>query len=141
MKRSIHIALWEWIVQCASITKLFFNFSGTEDSDTAIATAGDTLLEEYIDGGQRRRYSFELIRYLPATFEPNDPGNIEMLEDVEAIIAWVREQADAGNLPVFPDGCTAEEIVVLDEYAGYAAAQDENMAKYMIPFAIDYRKD
>ena len=140
MNTSIHNALWEWFAQCAAITKLFFNFSGTEDEATVISTAGDIALETYIDGSQRRRYSFELIRYLPATFEPNDPGNIAMLEDVEAIIAWVHEQAVSGNLPAFPEGYAAEEISVLDEYAGFAVAQDGSMAKYMIPFAIDYMK-
>lgn len=140
MISSIHQALWEWFAQCAAITKLFFNFSGTDDSDTVISTSGDVVLTNYLDGSQKRRYSFELIRYLPATFEANDTGNIEMLEDVEAITEWVQQQAAAGNLPVFPDGYSAEEISVLDEYAGFAAGQDGNMAKYMIPFAIDYMK-
>lgn len=140
MTKGIHLALWKWFAQCASITKLFFNFSGTADEDTVIATSGDIALETYIDGGQRRRYSFELIRYLPATFEANDPGNIEMLEDVETIIEWTRQQITAGNLPILPEGCTAEDISVLDAYDGYAAWQDENTAKYMIPFALDYQK-
>lgn len=140
MNKSIHIALWDWFAQCASITKLFFNFSGAADTDTVISTSGDIALETYIDGSARRRYSFELIRYLPATFEANDTGNIEMLEDVEKIAEWVHAQADAGRLPALPDSCTAESITVLDEYAGYASAQDGSMAKYMIPFALDYMK-
>lgn len=140
MNKSIHIALWDWFAQCAAITKLFFNFSGAKDSDTVISTSGDIALESFIDGSERRRYSFELIRYLPATFKANDPGNIDMLEDVEAIVEWARTQAANGKLPAFPEGCTAEELIVLDEYAGYADAQDGNMAKYMIPFAIDYVK-
>lgn len=140
MNTSIHLALWEWFAQCASITKLFFNFSSTEDTATVIATAGDVVLETYIDGSQRRRYSFELVRYLPATFEANDPGNIEMLEDVEAITEWVQDQGLAGNLPILPEGYIAEAINVLDEYAGFVAGQDGNTAKYMIPFAIDYQK-
>ena len=140
MKTSIHLALWEWFAQCASITKLFFNFGSTEDAATVIATAGDVVLETYIDGSQRRRYSFELIRFLPASFEANDTSNIEMLEDIEVISNWVQDQAAAGNLPVLPDGYSAEDINVLDEYAGYVAGQDGDMAKYMIPFAIDYQK-
>ena len=137
---SIHDALWEWFLQCAKITKLYFNFSGTDDGDTAIATSGDTLIAEYIDGSQRRQYAFDLVRYLPFTDAENDAGNVAMLEDVEAISHWVEEQNDAGNLPEFPNSCTAESVRVLDEYAGYVAAQDESRAKYMIPFAIDYIK-
>lgn len=137
---SIHDALWEWFLQCAKITKLYFNFSGTDDGDTAIATSGDTLIAEYIDGSQRRQYAFDLVRFLPFTEVENDAGNVAMMEDVDAIIQWAEEQNAAGNLPELPDGYTAESVRVLNEYAGYVAAQDESRAKYMIPFAIDYIK-
>lgn len=137
---SIHAALWDWFAGCASITRLFFNFSGTDDGDTVIATSGDMLLEDYISGMQRRRYAFDLIRYLPATFTENDPGNVDMMEDIDSIVQWVQQQNDAGNLPQFPDGCAAESIEVLDDRTGYVAATDQNRAKYMIPFAIEYMK-
>lgn len=140
MTNSIHSALWEWFAGCSVITKLFFNFSGTEDGDTAITPAGEMVLDDYIDGSQRRRYAFELIRYLPATFKSNDPGNVEMMEDVERISKWVEQQNAAGNFPAFPSGCQVENVYVLEESAGYAAATDQNTAKYMIPFAIDYMK-
>lgn len=138
---SIHDALWEWFLQCAKITKLYFNFSGTDDGDTVIATSGDALLQEYIDGSQRRRYTFELIRYLPFTEAANDTGNVAMLEDVETIISWVGQQNDAGNCPALPNGCTADRVYVLDTYTGAVSAQGDSCAKYMIPLGIDYIKE
>lgn len=140
MTESIHAALWEWFLQCSAITKLFFNFSTAKDADTVITTAGDSVLEEYIDGSKRRRYAFELSRFCPISFAKNDPGNVDMLEDAQAISRWVEEQNAAGNLPQLPHNCTAEEVVLLDEYAGYVTAQNENTARYMIPFALDYTK-
>lgn len=137
---SIHAALWEWFLQCSAITKLFFNFSTAKNADTVITTAGDSVLEEYIDGSQRRRYAFELSRFCPISFTKNDPGNVDMLEDAQAIAAWVEQQNDAGNLPALPNGCIVESVVLLDEYAGYVTAQNENTARYMIPFALDYTK-
>ena len=137
---SIHAALWEWFLQCSAITKLFFNFSTAKNADTVITTAGDSVLEEYIDGSQRRRYAFELSRFCPISFTKNDPGNVDMLEDAQAISAWVEQQNDAGNLPALPNGCIVESVVLLDEYAGYVTAQNENTARYMIPFALDYTK-
>ena len=80
------------------------------------------------------------MRFLPFTEIENDSGNVAMMEDVDAIIQWVEEQNAAGNLPEFPNSCAAESVRVLNEYAGYVAAQDESCAKYMIPFAIDYIK-
>lgn len=140
MTDSIHAALWEWFGQCSAITKLFFNFSTAKDSDTVITTAGDTLLDDFIDGSQRRRYAFELSRFCPITFAQNDPGNVDMLEDAQAIAQWVEAQNDAGNLPELPGSYIAENIVLLDEYSGYATASDGNIAKYMIPLALDYIK-
>ena len=137
---SIHAALWEWFLQCSAITKLFFNFSTAKNADTVITTAGDSVLEEYIDGSQRRRYAFELSRFCPISFTKNDPGNVDMLEDAQAIAAWVEQQNDAGNLPALPNDCIVESVVLLDEYAGYVTAQNENTARYMIPFALDYTK-
>lgn len=137
---SIHAALWEWFLQCSAITKLFFNFSTSTNADTVITTAGDSVLEEYIDGSQRRRYAFELSRFCPISFTKNDPGNVDMLEDAQAIAAWVEQQNDAGNLPALPNGCIVESVVLLDEYAGYVTAQNENTARYMLPFALDYTK-
>lgn len=141
MTNSIHFALWEWFLQCKAITKLFFNFSTAKDEDTVITTAGDSVIDEYIDGSQKRRYAFELCRFCPVTFLKNDPGNVDMLEDAQAIAQWVEEQNERGNLPTLPRGYTAESVVVLDEYSGYVAANDENTAKYMIPFALDYHKE
>ena len=80
------------------------------------------------------------MRFLPFTEIENDSGNVAMMEDVDAIINWAETQNAAGNLPELPDGYTAESVRVLNEYAGYVAAQDESCAKYMIPFAIDYIK-
>ena len=140
MATSTHDALWRWFMECKDISKLYFNFSGAADGDTAITTSGDTLLEEYIDGSQRRRYAFELVRYLPFTEIENDAGNVAMLEDVETIAHWVEKQNDSGNFPEFPNSCRVERVQLLDEYAGYVSAQDELRAKYMMPFAIDYIK-
>ena len=86
MTKSIPAALWEWVAGCAEIARLFFNFGGDGDGDTVIAPSGDTLLDDYIDGSQRRRYAFELYRTLPLTTDPNDDGNVRMLEDVESVL-------------------------------------------------------
>ena len=140
MINSIHGAVWEWISQCGSATKLFFNFGAIENAGTTISTAGDTLLDDYIDGSQRRRYAFEIYQTHPYTTNQGDDGNIDVLEDVEAIAKWVEEQCEAGNLPRLPERMIPETVVMLDEYAGYVTALNENTARYMIPFALDYIK-
>lgn len=141
MNKSIPSALWEWFAGCAQIARLFFNFGGDGSGDTVIAPSSDTLLEDYIDGSQRRQYAFELYRTLPLTTGPNDDGNVRMLEDVESVLQWVHEQNDDGNFPEFPSGCTVDSISVLEDMNGYVSMVDQSTARYMIPMAITYTKE
>ncbi len=141
MIKSIPAGLWEWFKECANITRLFFNFSDSQDGATAISPAGDTVQDEYINGSQRRQYTFELIRFLPISTEPNDSSNVEMMEDIENIVDWVNAQDAQGKYPELPEGMSAEKIEVLDTQTGYIALQDQNIAKYMIPFAMTYIKE
>lgn len=137
---SIPAGLWEWFFDCAKITRLFFNFSDGTNDATAIAPAGDTILDDYIDGSQRRQYAFELIRFVPVSTEANDTSNIEMLEEVENIREWVENQNNAGSLPQMPEGRYAESIEVPETQTGYVAMVDQNTAKYMIPFILTYTR-
>lgn len=141
MNKSIPSALWEWFAGCAQIARLFFNFGGDGSGDTVIAPSSDTLLEDYIDGSQSRQYAFELYRTLPLTTDPNDDGNVRMLEDVESVLQWVHEQNDDGNFPEFPSGCTVDSISVLEDMNGYVSMVDQSTARYMIPMAITYTKE
>mgnify|MGYP004732140501 FL=1 len=136
--KSRHDAVRDWLLQCPSIPKLGFNFAEAADEATYIVPA-DTLLRSYIDGAQERTYAFQLVRFLPIDFETAD--NIDMQEEMDALADWVSEQNDAGNLPVFPKGCIVQEVEVLDTEAPYATPVDENLAKYMIPFAVNYLKE
>ena len=140
MNSSIHAAVLEWFEQCSSITKLFFNFGTVENASTMISTAGDTLLDDYIDGSQRRRYAFEVYQTHPYTINQGDNGNVDILEDVETVAKWVEEQCRTGNLPKLPGRMIPETVVMLDEYAGYVTALNENTARYMVPFALEYLK-
>ena len=118
--KSRHDAVRDWLLQCPSIPKLGFNFAEAADEATYIVPT-DTLLRSYID--------FETA------------SNIDMQEEMDALAEWVSEQNDAGNLPVFPKGCIVQEVEVLDTEAPYATPVDENLAKYMIPFAVNYLKE
>ena len=138
--KTIHGAVWDWMQTCSKIKHMFFNFVTVGDGNAAIQPT-DTLVEEYIDGTQLRRYAVELIIFEPATFEADDTGNIDMLSDVDEIAEWIKSRADAEDFPDFPDGCTITEITVLETNAGYALAHDGSRAKYMLPFAIDYIKE
>ena len=138
---SIPAGLWEWFKSCEQITRLFFNFSDDQNESTAISPSGDTLLEDYIDGSQRRQYAFEVVRFLPATEEANDPGNVEMIEDVESLVEWVRAKDAAGEFPELPTGCFADGVQTLETSTGYVAMQSEGKTKYMLPFALTYIKE
>lgn len=139
MATSKHDAVRDWLLTCPSLTKLGFLF-GKAEIGGAIIIPSDTQLSAYINGSEQRQYAFELAIYLPASYMAGD-GNIQQQEIVDGVAEWVSAQNSAGNLPAFPTGCQPIEARVLESEAPYIAAQDENVAKYVIPFAIDYYKE
>ena len=138
--KSIHRAIWEWMHECPSAGQLFFNFGDIKSGSTLMQPT-DTLIEEYIEGQQLRRYAVELIRFRPITFDANDTGNIDMLEQIDDIIAWLQEQEAEENYPELPEGMRVAAVRVLETEAGYAIANDGIIAKYMLPFTIEYFRD
>ena len=144
MADSKHAAVWDWLKTCPAIVDMFFNFSQSANGDTVLAplTAySDTPVASYTSGASERWYDFALVRFDAVSFEPNDTQNIEVLVDVEAIAAWIEEQAAAGNFPAFPAKHTIQSIAALPSNPGYVAARDETGAKYMLQFRIEYIKE
>lgn len=139
MEINKHQAVWDWLQTCPYIKDLFFNFSQSDPEDTALIPS-EMVLARYLDGSSLRRYDCALTRIERLSFEPNDTANIDSVVDFEKIIAWLEEQNDLGNFPVFPDGETPTEITVSPNESGFAVAQDENVAKYMLQFQIEYLK-
>lgn len=140
MADSKHNAVWEWLMECPMIRKMFFNFSKSDLEDTVLIPS-DSIVEKYIDGSTLRHYDVELVRFMPVSFDANDAANITALMDVEALAEWVEQQNEARNFPEFPPGETVQEITAMPSESGYVAAQDGSRAKYMIPFQIEYVKE
>ncbi len=140
MATNKHDAVMAWLRTCPHIADLFFAFSHSDDGDTQLIPA-ESVIAEYIDGSTLRRYDCALTRFAACSFEPNDGANIEELMDFDRISEWIEAQYEAGNLPEFPAGETVQEISVLPNASGYFVAQDEDSAKLMIQFQIDYLKE
>ena len=139
MRPSKHDAVRQWLLECPSLPKLGFLF-GRAEAGGAVIVPRDTLVSSYIDGSEERRYAFDLAIYCDASYLFGD-GNISQQELVDGVAEWVSQQVVDGNLPQFPDGCEVNDARVLETEAPYIAAQDENVAKYIVPFAIDYYQE
>lgn len=140
MTKSKHRAVWDWLLTCERVTKLFFSF-GQESNAATVIVPTDTMIEEYLSGKQEREYAVQLTRFLPVSFNPNDLSNIEMLEDIDAIADWIDARAKAGEYPEFPEGMTITEISTYRSMTGYEIAQNGMYARYILPFTISYIKE
>lgn len=138
-----HNAVWEWLMKCPEIKDMFFNFGRAENGNTVLVPETayhDTWKDDKptISGEGIRYYDFAIIQFKAAVTEPNNRENIEILLDIEKIAAWVDEQEEKGNYPVFPDGETVLEVKPLEAPSGYVAGQDKDGAKYMLQVRIEY---
>lgn len=67
----------------------------------------DTLIEEYVDGTEIRKYVCQInIRRFAAL----DADRLKNTEFLERLQRWFAKQTDEENLPEMPEGCTPEEI-------------------------------
>lgn len=140
MADSKHNAVWDWLITCPHIANLFFIFSQTDDGDVSMIPS-ESVIEEYINGASLRTYDVAVTGASKCTFEPNEIQTITSLTDFEKLAAWVEEQNESRNYPLFPDGSTVMDVRVLPNEGGFAVAQDETGCKFMLQFQIEYVKE
>ena len=131
--------MWDWLRTCPSVKKLSFNY-GTEGSHSMILRPTRTVEADYAGGEKLYNYTVELVVYKPLTFDPNDSGNIDMLESVDEISDWLQEQIENENYPILPEGYIFSDFSIYENQTEFAIAQDGMFAKYVVPFTIQYLK-
>lgn len=151
-------AVIDFLMGCDTIANnpLFFNFLNAKDNSKQIITEGnETLLnKKFIDGSVLKRYTFTIIdfrsvTYLPIPKTPQTTTttevpvneNVEELLDVQGIMDWINQQADAQNYPDFGNYCTIEDMRTTSENPnlnGIDTQVSPALAKYSISIQIDY---
>jgi len=151
-------AVIDFLMGCQTIADnpLFFNFLDAKDNSKQIITqANDTLLNKtYLDGSVLKRYTFTIIdfrsiTYLPIPKSPTTTTtteipvneNVEELLDVQGIMDWINEQADARSYPDFGNNCIIESMRTTSENPnlnGIDTQVSPALAKYSISIQIDY---
>ena len=144
-------AVIDFLVTCPQIAnnKLFFNFINGKDNDKQIITISNDRRTniKYVDGGIGKRYSFAIIDFRSVTYQavvkttghPNE--NVEEMLDVQGILDWINEQADARNFPNFGEDCFIDAMTTSTDTPNLNGV-DTNIspaiAKYSISIFIDY---
>lgn len=128
---------------------LFFNFiSAKDDNKQILTTANDKLMNtSYIDGSVLKQYTFTIIDFKSVTYQAivKQTGfkneNVEEYLDVQGIIDWITEQADAQNYPDFGDDCIIESMEAQTENPtlnGVDTTTTPALAKYSVSVKVQY---
>lgn len=144
-------AVIDFLITCPTIQSnpLYFNFLNAKDNSKQIITQSNEkiLNEPYIDGSVLKRYNFTLIDFRSVTYEPIPKAsgysseNVEELLDVQGIIDWITEQADARIYPNFGQDCIIEDMKTTTENPnlnGVDTSVTPALAKYSMTIQIDY---
>lgn len=144
-------AVIDFLLTCPQLSQnpVFFNYINAKDDNKQIITLSNdiSLNETYIDGGVLKRYSFTLIDFKSITdmaipkAEGYTSENVEDMLDVQTIIDWVTEQADARNYPDFGDDYIIDSMRVLTDNPnlnGIDTTATPALAKYSFTVQIDY---
>lgn len=159
-------AVLNFLFQCPQIrdNPLFFNFINAKDGNKQIVTMGNeaNIHRPYIDGSVLKRYTFTLVDFRSATYQPipkvaetttttttssdTPPApiqneNVEEFIDVQGILDWVEQQADNRQFPNFGQNCVIDSMHVLTDNPvlnGVDTQIKPALAKYSFSIRIDY---
>lgn len=144
-------AVIDFLMTCPKIAnnKLFFNFINGKDNDKQFVTVANdkSVNRPYIDGSVLKRYTFTIIDYRSVAYQalvvgggyPNE--NVEEMFDVQSIMDWIEEQADAQNFPDFGSECIIDSMRTLADTPrlnGVDTNVTPVLAKYSMSIQIDY---
>lgn len=144
-------AVIEYLIQCPTIlnSPLYFNFINAEDNTNQIVTQSNERYasRRYIDGSVMKVYSFTIILHksaadiavVKAEGYPNE--NVSDMEDIQALIDWIREQQDLKNFPNFGADCLVEDIYTTTDNPNFNGIDDQvspPLAIYSVTIEIQY---
>lgn len=144
-------AVIDFLITCPAIrdNPLYFNFLNAKDGNKQFITSGNDKLmnKTYIDGSVSRRFTFTIIDYRSVAYQAvvKQAGyvnqNVEEILDVQGIIDWVNDQADARNYPNFGDDYEIDDMRPLTDNPnlnGVDTSVTPALAKYSMSIQIDY---
>ncbi len=144
-------AVIDFLLTCPAIAEspLFFNFLNAQDENKQIITQANEVAinRQFIDGSVMKRYTFTLIDFRSIVYQPlpkvagYTSENVEELLDIQGILDWVNEQADAQNYPDFGETCVIDRMTTTSNNPNLDGV-DTNvtpaLAKYSMSIQIDY---
>lgn len=99
----------------------------------------EAVVESFIDGTARRRYTFQLKAVLPWS-DGYDGVNADADRLVASWHDWVAEQYQKGNLPLWEDAQITDIRPTENAPGLNFVYQDEGLAEYVFEAVIDYEE-
>lgn len=144
-------AVIDFLLTCPYVAAnpLFFNFIHEKDNNKQFITTGNdrAINRPYIDGTVLKQYTFTIIDFKSVAFNAivNVTGgtdeNVSNMAEVQGLLDWINEQADAHTYPNFGTDCEIEDMIVLTENPnlnGIDSGTNPVLAKYSASIQITY---
>lgn len=116
---------------------LYFNTINMSPGETAFIPDADSLLEDYIDGSQKREYMFS-VAFMREYDTGTSEVNADALSEAQNFSAWIKEQDGNGIYPEWGDDNDILGMDVLTEIPLMTADQDAGVARYLMQLKITY---
>ena len=134
-------AVYEWLLEWDALDG-YIKFNATlakSDEMSFNVVPNDYVVEQFIDGTARRRYTFQLKAVLPWS-EGYDEVNRAADGLVSQWLDWVSAQYEAGNVPKW-EGAKITDIRPTQNAPGLNFVyQDDGLAEYVFEAVIDYEE-
>lgn len=144
------IITYLWHCPAIKQNPIFFNYAEKEDNNQLFITVANSIDVEkkFIDGSKECVYTFTMIFYKSASYNPVVEGlsdeNMEEFIDIQSIADWIDEQNDNNIFPDFGKDCVIDSIETLTNIpiTDRNTTEDENaqpaLAQYSLGVRIRY---
>ena len=141
-EQNIHKGIIDYLMQYTAFQKWWFGFSRVQDAAISIIPIpGERYIEEWIGGGGYCEYQFAVGIYQNSAQQPYVPDKqtegVDVAFDVQAFMAWIEEQDEAGQLPTLGEKIVPDAIKVL-QGAPTITGENDKTQKMLFAAAVYY---
>lgn len=141
-EQNIHKGIIDYLMQYTAFQEWWYGFSRVKSNAISIIPIpGERYIEEWIGGGGYCEYQFAVGVYQNSAQQPYTSDaqteSVDIAFDVQAFMAWIEAQDEAGNLPALGNGLTPDTIKVLQGVPTITGENDRTQ-KLLFAAAVYY---
>lgn len=133
-------AMLQYLQSSPAFAGIACQFGDISDGSVIFNTVqNDAVIRTDITGTRTKYYDFAIVKYCAMTTDAPSAQNVDTLDAISAMMAWIADQDKKKNYPAF-ENATVTKIENLQNMPTVAGTDDKlNLVKYMYQARVTYK--